>query len=108
MLKEPTDSLIETLSSTDKDCFPNICKTLEILCILPLASTELAKRAASGISRLKTAYKSTMTDEREGNLNLIQFQGMVEIETIKVANIFIKSRKRRLMHDLPPSKFFKV
>ena len=47
-----------------------------------------------------------MTDETEGNLNLIQLQGMVEIDTIKVANIFIKSGKRRLMHhDLSPSKF---
>ena len=49
-----------------------------------------------------------MTDEREGNLNLIQLQGMVEIDTIKVANIFKKSGKRRLMHDLPPRKFFKI
>ena len=47
-----------------------------------------------------------MTDETEGNLNLIQLQGMVEIDTIKVANIFIKSGKRRLMHhDLSSSKF---
>ena len=50
-----------------------------------------------------------MTDEMEGNLNLIQLQGMVEIDTIKVANIFIKSGKRRLTHhDLSPSKFFKI
>ena len=35
-----------------------------------------------------------MTDEMEGNLNLIQLQGMVEIDTIKVANIFIKCGKR--------------
>ena len=49
-----------------------------------------------------------MTEEREENSNLIQFQGTVEIDIIKVANIFIKSGKRRLMHDLPPSKFFKT
>ena len=107
MLEEPTDSFIETLNATDKDCFPNLYKILEIACISPLASTK-AERAASGIRRLKTAYRSTMTDERKGNLNLIRLQGMVEIDTIQVANIFIKSGKRRLMHDLPPSKFFKI
>ena len=51
MLEEPTDSLIETLNATDKNCFPNIYKVLEIPCISPLASTE-AERAASGIKRL--------------------------------------------------------
>ena len=107
MLEEPTDSLIETLNATDKDRFPNLYKILEIACLSPLASTE-AERAASGIRRLKTAYRTTMTDEREGKLNLIQLQGMVEYDTIKVANIFIKSGKRRLMHDLPPSIFFKI
>ena len=99
--------MIETLNATDKDCFPNIYKILEIPCISPLASTG-AERVASGIRRLKTAYSSTVTDERERNLNLIQLQGMVEIDTIKVANIFIKSGRRGLMHDLPPRKFFKI
>ena len=51
MLEEPTDSLIETLNATDKNCFPNIYKVLEIPCISTLASTE-AERAASGIKRL--------------------------------------------------------
>ena len=99
--------MIETLNATDKDCFPNIYKILEIPCISPLASTG-AERVASGIRRLKTAYWSTVTDERERNLNLIQLQGMVEIDTIKVANIFIKSGRRGLMHDLPPRKVFKI
>ena len=107
MLEESTDSLIETLNATDKDCFPNIYKILEIPCISPLASTG-AERVASGIRRLKTAYRSTVTDERERNLNLIQLQGMVEIDRIKVANIFIKSGRRGLMHHLPPRKFFKI
>ena len=97
---------IETLNVTDKDCYPNIYKILEISCISPLVSTE-AKRAASEIKRLKIAYRSTMTEEREGNLNLIQLQGMVEFDTIIVGNIFIKSRKRSLMHDLPQASFLK-
>ena len=103
MLEGPTDSLIETLNPTDKECFPNINKILEITRISPLA-----ERAASGKRRLKTAYRSTMTDERDGNLNLIQLQGMVETDTIKVTNIFTKSGRRRLMHDLPCRKFFKI
>ena len=74
VLEEPTDSLIETLNATDKDRFPNLYKILEIACLSPLASTE-AERAASGIRRLKTAYRSTMTDERKFKFNTVTGNG---------------------------------
>ena len=45
-----------------------------------------------------------MAEEREGNFNLMQLQGVVEIDTVEVANIFIKRRKRRLIHNLHPSQ----
>ena len=80
----------------NNDNFPNIYKLLKIACVSPVGSTE-AERAASGIRSLKTAYRSTMTDEREGNLNLFQLQGIVEIDVEAVIGIFIRCGKRRLM-----------
>ena len=56
----------------------------------PIGSTE-AKRAASDIRRLKTAYKSIMTRAREGNLNLIQLQYLDEVDVLKIADIFMRN-----------------
>ena len=86
--------MIETLNATDKDCFPNIYKILEIPCISPLASTG-AERVASGIRRLKTAYWSTVTDERERNLNLITVTGNGRNWYNKSCEYFYKKREKR-------------
>lgn len=94
-ISEQPDGLLDCLKLADEDCFPNIRKLLIIGCISPIGSTE-AERAASGIRRLKTAYRSTMSDEREGNLNLIQLQRLVNIDVDKVAEIFLEKNKRRL------------
>ena len=55
----------------DIDCYPNIRQLLVIGCVSPIGSTE-AERAASGIRRLKTPYRTAMSDEREGDLNLLK------------------------------------
>lgn len=51
--------------------------------MLPIRSTE-SEEAASGIRKLKTAYKSEMTSEEEGNLNLTQLQSLAEVHVLKV------------------------
>ena len=79
----------------DPDSFPNIRKLLTTGCVSPIGSTE-AERAASGIRRLKTPYWSTMSDSREGDLNLIQLQKVTEIDISKVAQIFVNLNRRRL------------
>ena len=80
----------------DEDFFPNIRKLLTIGATSPIGSTE-AERAASGVRRLKTPYRSTMSDTREGDLNLIQLQRVVpEIDINEVINIFKKMRPNRL------------
>ena len=63
----PPDGLLETISLADYDFFPNIKKLLVIGCISPIGSTE-AERAASGVTRLKTPFRSTMGDQRESDL----------------------------------------
>ena len=72
-----------TLNLADGDNCPDIWKLLEIASVLPIRSTE-SEGAASGIRKLKTAYKSEMTSEEEGNLNLTQLQSLAEVHVLKV------------------------
>ena len=64
-------SLISALDTAVIDNFQIVRKLLEIACVSSIELTE-AKQAASGIIQLKTIRESTMTKEREGNLNLIR------------------------------------
>ena len=95
-LSEPSDSFINALQMANPDSFPNIRKLLTIGRVSPIGSTE-AERAASDIRQLKTPYRSTMSDSREGNLNLIQLQKVTEIDISKVAQIFVNLNRQRLL-----------
>ena len=72
----------------------NIRRLFEIARIIT-RSTE-AERAASGFRRLKTAYRSTMTSDREHNSLL---------KPMEVANIFMRKGNNCLMQSLPPNSF---
>ena len=72
-VNDPPDSFLESLEFADVDCYPNIRQLLIIGCVSAIGFTE-AERAASGICRLKASYRTTMSDERDGDLNLIQLQ----------------------------------
>ena len=63
--------------------------------VSPINSTE-AERAASGVRGLKTPYRSTMSDEREGDLNLIQLQRVTDVDENEVIKTFIQLHPRRL------------
>ena len=63
-LEDPPDDIIKALNFDDTDFFPNIRKLLTLGATSPIGSNE-AERAASGIRRLKTPYRSTMGDKRE-------------------------------------------
>ena len=60
----------------------------------PISSSE-AERAASGIRRLKTAFRNAMEDERESNLNLLQIHTAGSIN-VEILQMFIKKTLRRL------------
>ena len=64
-----------------------------------------AEQVTSGFRRLKTAHKSPVANQREGNLNLIWLPSLVDIDIFKVANAFIKNGNRSLMQNLPPNSF---
>ena len=88
-LPVPSDSFVNALQM----------ETLKVLakgCASPIGSTEV-ERAASGIQRLKTPYRSTVSDSREGDLNLIQLQKVTEIDISKVAQIFENLNRRRCL-----------
>ena len=86
-------ALLIALQMADPDRFPNIRTLLTIGCVSPIGSAE-AEREPSGIRRLKTPYRSTMSDSREGDLNLMQ--KVTEIDISKVAQIFVNLNRRRL------------
>ena len=70
---------MEALKYTRPDFYLNITQLLIIGCVSPFISTE-NERAASGDHRLKTPYRSAMSDEGEGDLNLIQLQRVTYID----------------------------
>ena len=72
-----------SLEFADIDCCPNILQLSIIGCVSPIGSRE-AERLASGIRRLKTPYRNTMSDEREGELNWIKLQKLAEIDDNEV------------------------
>ena len=93
-LDNASDSLAGTLNLVDGDNYPNIQKLLEIASTSPIGSTE-AEQAALNIRRLKTVYRSTMISDREGNLILVKLQSFVEVDVLKVADIFLRNGSRR-------------
>ena len=48
-----------------------------------------------------------MTSEREGYLNLIHLQSLLEVDILKVVNMFIRNGNKRLMQNLTSNNFFK-
>ena len=92
---EPPDSFLEVLKYAEPDFYLNIGQLFTIGCISPISSTE-AKHAASGVCRLKTLYHLTMSDEREGDLNLIQLQRVTDVDGNEVIKTFIQLHPRRL------------
>ena len=58
-LPEPSDGFVNALQMADPDSFPNVRTLLTTGCVSPTGSTEV-DRAASGIRRFKTLYRSAM------------------------------------------------
>ena len=76
---------------------PNVRKVLLIGTTTPIISSE-AEISASGIRRLKTAYRSTMKGKRASDLNLIQMHTTSCIIVEELVQIFITKSTRRLFH----------
>ena len=66
--------------------------------ISPRSSSD-ARRAASGIRSLKTAFRNTTKDERESNLNLLQIHTTGSID-VEILQIFTKKNQESCFHHL--------
>jgi len=76
-----------TLKAINFDGFPNIKVALRILATLPITSCE-CERSFSGMRRLKTYARTTMTNDRLNGLALMQFHLDKVPETDEVINEF--------------------
>ena len=101
--QDQLDSIIKMLKFADLDFFPNLRRLLLIGAVSPIGSTE-AERAGSGIRRLKTDFRSTMTDRRESDLNVLQMQQITTVNVDRVADMFIKKHPRGLLNPAMYSK----
>ena len=101
--QDQPDSIIKMLKFADLDLFPNLRRLLLIGGVSSIGSTE-AERAASRIRRLKTDFRSTMTDPRESDLNVLQMQQITTVNVERVADMFIKKHSRRLFNPTMYSK----
>ena len=95
MVEIPRDSFADVSKVADVDFFPNIRKLLLTGATSPVSSSE-AERAASGIIRLKTAFRNNMKDERESNLNLLQMLTTGSINVEEILQMFTEKNPGRL------------
>ena len=87
-------ALNSTLSQTS-NFFPNIKALITILCILPVTSCT-AERSFSELKRIKTALRSTMSNERLSNLALLHLHQDIPIDIDEVIDEFSRLHPRRI------------
>ena len=80
--------------------FFRISKKLLLIGETPSISSAEAERAASGIRKLKTAFRNTMKGVPENNLNLLQVHTTGNINVKEILQIFIKKTQEDCFHHL--------
>ena len=75
-----------------------IRKLLFIGATSPISSLEV-ERSTSRIRRLKVAFRNTVKDERESNLNLLQIHTADSIN-VEILQMFIKKYQEDYFHQL--------
>ena len=72
----------------DRDVYPNNFTLLTIGCTLPVSSRE-AERSFSGLRRIKTFLRSSMSIERLAGLALMHLHNDLDIDEDKICQFFI-------------------
>ena len=88
------ESLVDALDATYQ-LLPNLYAVLKVLLTMPV-STASAERSFSGLRRLKTYLKSTMSEQRLTGLALMHIHRSQNIDTDQVLNAFDASGHRRI------------
>ena len=90
---DPTNGLLNF--DYNYDFFPNIKKLLVIGCVSPIWFT-VAESAASGLRRLKNPFRTTMEEQQESDLNLMQLQRVQDTDIDQIVVSFIKKKPKIL------------
>ena len=75
--------------------FPNIRVLLSILCTLPVTSCS-SERSFSGLKRIKTPLRSTMSNVRLSSLSLLHLHQDIDINIPEIIDEFVRRHPRRL------------
>jgi len=89
------DTASKALEQADSLVFPNIHRLLRILCTLPVTSCE-CERSISGLRRLKTYMRTTMTEDRMNGLLLTHIHYDMELNTDDIIDEFARQHPRRM------------
>ncbi len=90
----------KVLRHTDADYFPNIRTLIVILSTLPVTSCE-SERSISMLKRIKTALRSTMTENRLNGLAMLQYHRDITVTADEVVEEFVQRQPRRLLMSNP-------
>ena len=88
-------NLLSALRACRKQQFPNVHTILHIMTVWPLTSCE-AERSISGLRRLKTYLRSTMTGERMNGLALLAVHRCISVSVKETIDAFASKQPRRM------------
>ena len=88
-------SLVETLDYANAELYPGIYLAIKTLLTYPV-TTCVAERSFSGMKRLKTPLRSTMSDERLSSLAVLHVHKHNKVDVDQVISEFAGKKDRRL------------
>lgn len=92
---EQCSTFSQVLSFIDSDLFPNLCCLLKILITKPVTTCE-CERSISGLRRLKTYLRSSMSKDRLNALALMSVHYTMELNRSSIIDLFVSKQPRRL------------
>ena len=87
-------SLVETLDYANAELYPGIYLAIKTLVTYPV-TTCVAERNFSGMKRLKTPLRSTMSDERLSSLAVLHVHKHTKVDVDQVISEFAGKKDRR-------------
>ena len=91
----------KVLSHTDADYFSNIHTLIMILGTLPVTSCESERSISILLKRIKSALRSTMTEDRLNGLAMLQYHRDITVTADEVVEEFVQRQPRRLLMSNP-------
>ena len=88
-------SLVETLDYANAELYPGIYLAIKTLLTYPV-TTCVAEPSFSGMKRLKTPLRSTMSDERLSSLAVLHVHKHKKVDVDQVISEFAGKKDRRL------------